>query len=382
MSGWSADNAGNGDNPTDAPASGGAWTDAPVSPPPPADPAPAPSGAAPTPEPSAAWAMPEAPSDHAWAHPESGGGPSPAGGAPPSAAAGAGGSATGSAAGGWTSGPEPVAPPRLPVPLKAMTAVDIIDGAWGILKARPRTVFAITAIIMLPIELVSAFLVQGAASVWEQVGEALDPGTFSEVTAFGVGGVYLAAALQNLSLFFLGAAIARLVSSWYAGGDLSAREAVTAAFRKAPALLGAFALLLPVKVLAALPCGLGLPFVIPLVMVTVPAIMIEDLGPIAGIKRAFALARRRYWPCVGVWAIALVVELTVNLALGILPELLSAVLPEAIAPIVQAAGTVFAAFVSTPFVVGVAMLLYLDLRVRTEALDLELEATTAFARAA
>jgi hypothetical protein len=358
VSGWSADNA---DNAPPAAGVGG-------------------SGAPPN-EPPAAWATPEtnASAEPAWAMPEGGPGGGATIGAPDGATAG---SATADPVDGWTSAPEPVAPPRLPVPLRAMTATDIIDGAWGIIKARPRTVFALTAIIILPAEVLAAFLAQGSVAILDLAASTFDSTPSSGRAALGGAGLIIAQLIQNLAPFFLGAAIARLVSSWYAGGDMTVRQALTAAFRKAPALIGAFAILVPIKLLGWATCGIALIFVLPLVMVTAPAIVIEDLGPVAGPKRAFDLARRRYWPCVGVWALALIVELVVNAALGLVPTILSAVVPGPVAPIVAGAGTVFAAFITKPFMVGVAVLLYLDLRVRTEGLDLELEAADAFARAA
>lgn len=359
MSGWSADNADNA-----PPAAEVGWSGAPPNEPP-------------------SWAVPEAvpPADAAWAVPEAPSGlSSPGLATDPATAPGA--TGTGDQAGGWTSGPDPVEPPRLPVALRAMTATDIIDGAWGVIKARPRTVFAITAIIILPIEIVAALLAQGSVALFDQLASSLDSSPSSGGVALGSAGVILAQLVQNLGPFLLGAAIARLVSSWYAGGDMTARQAVVAAFRKAPALLGAFAILIPVKVIGWVPCGLALPFILPLIMTTAPAIVIEDLGPVSGPKRAFDLARRRYWACVGVWGLAFIVEMLVNVALSLLPSLLSGFVPSAIAPVVSAAGAVFAAFITKPFVVAVAVLLYLDLRVRTEGLDLELEANAAFARAA
>ena len=357
MSGWSADNADNA-----PPAAGVGWSGAPPN------------------EPPAPWAAPEAGagSEPAWALPEVGTAPgaAPPGGTPPP------GPAATAGADEWTSAPDPVAPPRLPVPLRAMTATDIIDGAWAVIKARPKTVFAITAMIILPTEVLAALAAQGSAAFLDVFASSFDTGRSSGPLALGSAGVIIAELLQNLAPFFLGAALARLVSSWYAGGDMTARQAVVAAFRKAPALLGAFAILIPVKLLGWLTCGIGLIFILPLIMVTAPAIVIEDLGPIAGPKRAFDLARRRYWPCVGVWALALIVELVVNLALSLVPTIVAAFTPGAVAPIVAGAGTVFAAFITKPFMVGVAVLLYLDLRVRTEGLDLELEANAAFARAA
>jgi hypothetical protein len=234
---------------------------------------------------------------------------------------------------------------------------------------------------MLPAEILAAFLSQGG-STYLDLTSSLDSSFSTSGSAVGPWGVYVAALIQNLSFFFVGGAIARLVSSWYAGGDMTARQAVGASLRKAPALLGAFAVLLPIKIAGLLTCGLALPFVVPLLMLTAPAIVIEDLGPIAGPLRSFRLAKRRYGPCIGVWALALVIEITVNLALSLVPALVSSITPGPLAPVVAAAGTVFAAFVTAPFVVGVCVLLYLDLRVRTEGLDLELDADAAFARAA
>jgi hypothetical protein len=264
-----------------------------------------------------------------------------------------------------------------------MTYTDVLDGAWGVIKARPRTVFAITAMILLPAEILAAWLAQGRSPFLDLTSSFADSGVPARGTGFlGGSGIYLAALVQNLSLFLLGGAIARLVSSWYAGGDMTARQAVVASLRKGPALLGAFAVLVPIKLVGLATCGLALPFVVPLLMVTAPAIVIEDLGPISGPLRSYRLARRRYWPCVGVWALALVIEVTVNLALSVVPSLVARLTPDVLAPVVSAAGTVFAAFVTAPFTVGVCVLLYLDLRVRTEGLDLELDATAVFTRAA
>ncbi len=346
MSGWSAD------NPDDARPATTGWNDAPPI------------------EPPAAWAMPEAPTEVALDR-----------GAPAGTDPMVHGTSQADEAHRWDASPERPAPPTLPVPLAAMTFTDIVDGAWGIIKARPRTVFAIIAMILLPTEIAAAWLTQGGSSFFDLSSSVVDS-NLSGAPVLGGWGVILAAMLQNLSLFFLGGAIARLVSSWYAGGDMSARAAVGASLRRAPALIGAFAVLVPVKLAALATCGLALPFVVPLLLVTAPAIVIEDLGPIAGPLRSLRLTRRRYWPCVGVLALSLIIELTVNLALSVVPTLIAAMAPGPLAPAVAAAGTVFSAFVTAPFVVGVCVLLYLDLRVRTEGLDLELDATDAFARAA
>ena len=126
-------------------------------------------------------------------------------------------------------------PPPLPVPLEPMTVSDLLDGAWAIVKSRPRTVLSVTAIIVVPIELVSAFLQHRVSRGFDLTSLFVtQPGTnSSSVPGLGLfGAAYLASALTALSYFFLGGALARLVSSWYAGGDLSAKQAVLASLRK------------------------------------------------------------------------------------------------------------------------------------------------------
>ena len=194
-----------------------------------------------------------------------------------------------------------------------------------------------------------------------------------------LAGAYVADLVHWLSYFFLGGALSRLVAAWYGGRDLTAREAVVASLKKGHIYLAAFLLLLIPKAVASL-CLFPLAFVIPLFMLTAPAITLEDLGPLAGISRSFNLVRRRYWPVVWIWLLSYVLEFVVENLLALIPLLLSQFVPalhdvDALEP----AFAGFASLITAPFVVGVCVLLYLDLRVRTEGLDLELEAAAAFA---
>jgi len=275
-------------------------------------------------------------------------------------------------------------PPPLPVPLEPMTMSDLLDGAWAIVKSRPRTVLTITAIIVVPIELVSAALARSAASGIDFSSMFVNQPATGRPASLNLGlfgAAYLASALTALSYFFLGGALARLVSAWYAGGDISAKEAVLASLRKGHIYVAAFAVLLVAKGIGYLMCGIGLVAVIPLFMLTAPAIMIEDLGPIAGARRSWKLVARRFWWCVGVWILSFIIEAAVNAMLSAIPGALAELGIPVTADYLVPAFEAFSKLVTAPFVVGVCVLLYLDLRVRTEGLDLELEAADAFARA-
>lgn len=295
--------------------------------------------------------------------------------------------ATPAAAGAsWDTSTPPAPPPILPVPLKPMTFSDILDGAWAIIKARPRTVFGITAVIIVPIELLSAWLEHGASQGVSMSAILFNPESLTSTSgahtpsAAAVVGLYVGALLSAMAYFFLGGAIGRLVSAWYAGSDMTARQAIAASFKRSGALVGAFFVLLIPKLIAAIPCYLGLVFVLPLFMLTAPAIVIEGLGPIAGALRSFKLVSRRLFPCIGIWALSWIIEITVNFVVGVLPPVvLQLFLPEAFDQFLAPLWAALARFITAPVVVGICVLLYLDLRVRSEGLDLELEATDAFA---
>ncbi len=292
-------------------------------------------------------------------------------------------SGTGTGEGAWAAEPAHAGPPPRPVALEPMTVSDLLDGAWAIMKARPKTIFAITAMIVVPVQLLAAFFQRGAAQNFD-IGVLLNNSQTSTrgSSALGLGYLGLGVlgwALSSLSYFVLGGAIARLVSKWYAGVELTAREAVVASLKKTHIYVAAFVLLLIPKAISLAFCYIGAIFLIPLLMLTAPAIMIEDLGPIAGIMRSWKLVSRRYWWCVWIWALSFVLEYVINTMLSSIPQLLSQFVPALAADFLVPAGAAFARLVTAPIVVGVCVLLYLDLRVRSEGLDLELEASDAFA---
>ena len=126
-----------------------------------------------------------------------------------------------------------------------------------------------------------------------------------------------------------------------------------------------------------LPLGVWLTFT----AVVAPAIATESLGPVAAIGRSFSLVARRFWLSLGVVLLSSLVAYVVSMVLQALPQALATSLPWAAQ---WAALTLVNGIVATltvgPLVIS-SILLYLDLRVRTEGLDLRQRTTVAFARA-
>jgi hypothetical protein len=264
-----------------------------------------------------------------------------------------------------------------------MTLSDLLDGAFAVIKIQPRTVFTIAAVVLIPVHLFTSWAQRNSSvgASFQNLIQTYDTGQSAGTNDIDVLVVYGAAALSALSLFFLGGAIARLVSAWYAGGDVSAGEALVASFRRTPAIVAAFVMLLPLKVLGL--CGLyvGVLFPVTLFSLTAPALVIENIGPVDAARRSWRLIARRFWFCILAVLLAALGSSLLSSVLGGVPELLASLLPSPFDWLASAVVSGAVAMVVTTALVSMSVLLYLDLRIRTEGLDIELEATDAFAHA-
>ena len=114
-------------------------------------------------------------------------------------------------------------------------------------------------------------------------------------------------------------------------------------------------------------------------LVTAPVIGAEGLGPIKAMRRSARLVRRRFWPVMGLTLLSGVVATLFGYALGLVPTMLSLLLgTDGAGWLLTAASGVLTSLITMPIVAATTVLIYLDLRVRTEGLDLELDAIEAF----
>jgi hypothetical protein len=270
--------------------------------------------------------------------------------------------------------------------LRPMTVADILDGGFAVLRARPRRIIGLAACFVVPIQLVAAFL-QRSADGGIGVGElwSSDPTVFREsstsTTAAEVVGLIVALVGPALALVFVAAAIAHLVGGWSIGRDPSARELASVLGRRWWPLVASFVLVKLAEALGTIACYIGLVFVMPLFVSVAPVIGIEGVGPIAAMKRSARLTSYRYWPVLGISLLIGVVATLLGLALSALPQALAAWIGYDVAWPLFAVGSIAAELVVMPVVAASTVLLYLDLRVRSEGFDLELEALDLFAGA-
>jgi hypothetical protein len=263
------------------------------------------------------------------------------------------------------------------VPLRPLTASDVLDGSIAVIKAAPRTVLAIAAAVVVPYELLAS---------WSQRDTLADSGLSGAFSAASSSTSPLAnLTITTLALFVLSGivlsivtgAIAHLMSAWYADRHASAGDALTASVSRLPALAVAWLIVHAIEAVGLLGMLIGTLFLIPMFVVVAPAIVIERLGPWRGIRRSMQLTQTRYGAVLGIALLVALVDALLTIALtgiGLLFEFFDW------GWIVNAVCSAGSSLITVPFVAAAATLVYFDLRVRSEGLDLELGIATHFAR--
>lgn len=279
-----------------------------------------------------------------------------------------------------------------PVPLRPLTVADLLDAPFGLLRARPGTIMALAAVAVVPAQLVAAFLARslftgGGFDDVFQAPFATDPQS--------AGAVLLANAVlaANVALLYPLAwgLVARVGISTALGEPLDAWPALRATLPRWPTLVSAW--LLALLAAAALPligAGMVATGSLPLVALAVPVLLValpwtvaalavallvpvvavtERGGPLRVLRRAVQLVRRRVGVVLGVVVLGGLVAALVRAALSTIPRTVALLVPLQGAWVLVAVGTILAGLVVLPYLALLGVCLYLDVRVRAEALD-------------
>jgi hypothetical protein len=265
--------------------------------------------------------------------------------------------------------------------LAPMTVSDILDGGFVILKRAPATVIGLTAAFVVPVQALGAWLNRGAEGLdLEELLSQSDPSfRIGDAGASSPAATWVIQAGPMIALVFVAAGLARLVSAWHVGNDLTLSQLLRGSVARAWPLLVAWVLVHLLELVSIIGFGVLPLAVMTWFLVTAPVIGAEGLGPIAAMRRSARLVNRRFWMVLGLALLSVLVELLFETAIGLLPTLLSYFLgTDGVAWVLTAAVAILTQLITMPVVAGITVLIYLDLRVRTEGLDLELDAIEAF----
>lgn len=132
-------------------------------------------------------------------------------------------------------------------------------------------------------------------------------------------------------------------------------------------VIGLFLLVLPGLAVFCLGVYLALRWTL-----TVAAMMAEDVGPIRGLGRSWNLVRGQWWRTFGILLIVGIMQAVIGYALGFLFGLIATAVTsgDVQLAVIAVGSTILGALVS-PITTIAIVLLYFDLRVRKEGLDLD-----------
>ncbi len=308
----------------------------------------------------------------------------------------------------------PVAPKPGIIPLRPLGVGEILDGAiaamrrhWRIMLGLSAVVAALTQVVSVPLKWL---LLHDAIDTSVRTSPSGDPGGDVTVLAGALTSAAIEGLITALAVLVLSGILTAAVSRAVLGEPISAREAWDRARPRIPTLLGVTGLMILIFLgltLACLAPGVllavgGAPTVLvalafvagaPALLVAVvylytafalapPAVVLERQSVVGSLRRSRALVKGAWWRTFG---ILLLVNVIAQVLSGILLtpfQLLSYFVAflggddtniYALVPLlITALGTILAATVTWPFTAVATALLYVDRRMRREALDLEL----------
>jgi hypothetical protein len=305
-------------------------------------------------------------------------------------------------------GPPPPAPKPGIVPLRPLGVGELLDGALSLIRSNPRTVLGLAAVI----SAVSALL--QTVGLWfslrfidaaQPVAGTTEVDIAAELTSLVSGGVaqlvptlvagFLQVLASGLFIVLVGAAVlGRRLDAGQTWASLRPRMlplvGVTlligvGGFLAVAVMVGVIvALAFAIGPWAALPGAvIGIGGTIALVYVYVklalasPALVMEGVGVVTSLKRSWVLVRRSWWRVLGILILSAIITSLLTTVVTVPITLIATLIggfSESLVPTVLASGvaTLVAGIITLPFSAAVTGLLYIDLRMRREALDIEL----------
>ncbi|CAL9463190.1 glycerophosphoryl diester phosphodiesterase membrane domain-containing protein [Streptomyces sp. enrichment culture] len=321
--------------------------------------------------------------------------------------------------GGWGTpwgGPPPAAKPGV-IPLRPLGVGEILDGAVSTMRTYWRTVLGISLTVAVLTEIVSILLQGFVLDDTTGTDNLGDPDASLEEATRALGEALLGTALLSLVTLIGTVAVTALLTAVTSravlGRPVTAKEAWRDARPQVFKLLGLLLLLpliaagifavglLPgvlVRVAGSPDAGAALVFlglagagvVVIWLMIRFslasPALMLEKQGIKKAMSRSAKLVRGSWWRVFGIQLLALIIASVVAMVIAI-PFALIAMLVSGDGLgafltgdaeigwtylIVSGIGAVIGSMITFPITAGVIVLLYIDQRIRREALDLDL----------
>ena len=271
--------------------------------------------------------------------------------------------------------------------LRPLGIGELLDAAFKIYRTRFKTLVLCVLVPVVPIIIVQQLVL---ASVTDDLTTTQNGSVRFDFTATAVTAIGVVVLLSILLGLLATAACTRAVTAAYLDQPTTWQESLRFALRKVGPLLllalvaaaASFAVVFLIAFIAALVHPATVVLTIPaaiyllvrLLLIIVPVRLVEDVGAVASLRRSWSLVGGRWWA-----SFALVVILVIlTFVLTLLLQTLLVTIPvgatgsTVVAGILNTRSWILTNVITTPIGAAVLTLLYFDLRVRKEGLDLEL----------
>ena len=292
------------------------------------------------------------------------------------------------------------------VPLRPLQFGDILDGAIKAVRFNPRSMVGMSALVLAVFLVPSAALGIGATHLAARVLSSFGPGAQAAV---GYPSSLIQALFTGLATALLSGILIHVVGQAVLGHKPDVGATWRSTRGRVPSLLvlmlvsGLFTLLAVtllvgpgvllvinnnvgaglILLLLGLPCLVVVSlFVSTKISLAAPAIVLEGHGVVAGLRRSFALTKGAFWRILGITLLAGLLAGIISYLLE-MPFLLIDFAIMAVAgpgtesgqlgvTLLSHLSALLAGSITTPFMAAVTGLLYIDRRMRLEALDVVL----------
>ena len=262
-----------------------------------------------------------------------------------------------------------------PLPMYPMAVGDILDAIFRLLRANAKALAPVLLLIAFPFEAIAAYNSRNGPSLTQTFSNLGNPANEPTVSQSERVVSYLVVLAIALMTPVVAGFVCRTVATSYLGEQLASGQVVRTSARAVLALIVSSFLVHICELLGGVLCILpGLAFMA-LFVATAPAIVIEGLGPVAGMRRSWRLVRQRFWPVLGTAVLGgLMVAIMAGIIAAVPEQIVAAIAGSHAGAVADAIlGTCTQAF-SWSVAATLATLIYFNQRIRFEGLDLQVMA--------
>jgi hypothetical protein len=271
--------------------------------------------------------------------------------------------------------------------LRPLAVGEIVDAAIKLVRSNARVLFTISAIVLVPLGLVRGLVtVLGIPDALSTINSFPADGNLTDEQLgdfFATVGQVLLLALATAIITGLGSVLvqgasAKALTDVYQGVQPSWQDSLRFGFRRFFPILGATLLIGVASAIGFLFCIAPGVWLFTSWSVAVPALVVENKGPVQAMGRSFELVRRRFWPVLGAVALSYLIYFVVGQVIGLITGAATfsgAATPSSGDLWVSTIGSIITSVLVLPFMAAVFIVLYFDLRVRAEGYDLQVMAS-------